>query len=222
MDQPKDDVDRYAGARNAMVDGQIAGREIHDPRIIRAFRAVPRHVFLPTGLRYEAYEDHPVMIGEGQTISQPYIVALMIDRLALSGGERVLEIGTGSGYQTALLRELAAEVYTIERIPLLADRARAALESLGYDDIHYATGDGSLGWAGDIQFDAIVVSAGAPQAPDALKRQLRDGGRLVVPVGGESLQELVVVRREGDAFKTGNVCSCVFVKLYGAQGWRWG
>ena len=202
-----------------MVEHQIRRRSIRTRRVLDAFLAVPRHRFLPFRHTDQAYEDHPVEIGSGQTISQPYIVALMTDALGLRGAERVLEIGTGSGYQTAILAELCAQVYTIERIPDLGRTARKLLEALGYAHIHYRVGDGTLGWPEAGAFDGIIVTAGAPNIPESLQGQLAEGGRLVMPVGGRGGQDLVAITRRGKEFKRERLCGCVFVRLIGQEGW---
>ncbi len=180
---------------------------------------MPRHVFVPPDLVDEAYEDHPLSIGKGQTISQPYIVALMTEALELEGNEKVLEVGTGSGYQTAILAELAREVYSIERIPELARDAERRLEDLGYTNVHIKVGNGTLGWPEEAPFDAIMVTAGAPKVPGPLKAQLADGGRLVIPVGSEFHQVLYRVKRQKDTFSEEALTSCVFVPLVGEEGW---
>jgi protein-L-isoaspartate(D-aspartate) O-methyltransferase len=221
VDEARTDGDdpSWADARNRMVDAQLARRDIHDPRVLATFRAVPRHRFVPERARQHAYDDRPQSIGASQTISQPYMVALMTQELQITGTERVLEIGTGSGYQTAVLAELAPLVYTVERIETLALRARVLLDEMEYRNIRYRVGDGTLGWPEEGPFDRIVVTAGAPEVPDALKGQLADGGILVIPVGGEWLQTLVQVTRKGKSFQTRRVTDCVFVKLRGEQGW---
>lgn len=202
-----------------MVRRQIEKRGIHDPRVLAAFRKVPRDRFVPEEQLGESYDDHPVLIGHGQTVSQPYIVALMLEHLRLSGAERVLEIGTGSGYQTALLAELCREVYTIERIPELAESAKKCLADLGYTAIHYRVGDGTVGWRQAAPFDAVIVSAAGPKVPESLKAQLADGGRMIIPVGSRDMQDLVLIERIGDAFSEETVCPCIFVKLLGEEGW---
>jgi protein-L-isoaspartate(D-aspartate) O-methyltransferase len=209
-------ADAYEAPRLAMVRDQLAARDIRDPRVLEAFRKVPRHLFVHPSLRAAAYEDHPVAIGAGQTISQPYMAATMTEALRLGGGERVLEIGTGSGYQAAVLRELGADVWTIERLPELAASAAAAWEKAGVAGIHARVGDGSLGWPEEAPFDRIVVTAGAPAVPAGLPRQLREGGWMLVPVGGAEEQELLRVERDGS---TKRICACVFVKLVGREGW---
>ena len=208
-------------ARHEMVRLQLAARGIRDPRVLEAFRTVPREAFVPEHLAEFAYEDSPLPIGEGQTISQPYIVALMVEALELKPGDRVLEVGTGSGYAAAILARVASEVYTIERIQDLAEAARARCRSLGLSNVHVIHGDGSLGWLEQAPYDAIVVAAGGPEAPRALLAQLRVGGRLVIPVGPSlRLQRLVCIRRTGDdAFEEEELTEVRFVPLVGAQGW---
>ncbi len=203
-----------------MVKDQIEARGIHDPRLLEAFRKVPRHLFVEEALQNQAYEDYPLPIGDGQTISQPYMVALMIDALQLTGKEKILEIGTGSGYQTALLAELGEEIYSIERIPSLAHRAITILNRMGYYNVTVKIGDGTFGWPEKAPFDAIIVSAGAPDIPEILKGQLAEGGRLVIPVGNSSVQNLFRVTRTPEGFKTENLGACTFVKLIGRYGWR--
>jgi protein-L-isoaspartate(D-aspartate) O-methyltransferase len=209
----------YIKQRELMVETQLRAKGIRNERVLKAMGKVPRHKFVDEALAVRAYGDSPLPIGEGQTISQPYMVALMSEKLNLSGNERVLEVGTGSGYQTAILAELAAEVYSIETIPTLASRTKGLLEELGYKNINLRIGDGSLGWPEAAPYDAILVAAGAPSMPDPLIRQLADGGVLVIPVGSRSSQELYTVRkRENRLIKTSG-CPCAFVKLQGAFGW---
>jgi protein-L-isoaspartate(D-aspartate) O-methyltransferase len=203
-----------------MVEYQIKGRGIKDQRVIEAMKKVPRHLFVPESLISIAYGDHPVSIGEGQTISQPYIVALMTEALNLKSDEKVLEIGTGSGYQTAILAELCKEVYTVERIPSLSKRAMRVLEELGYKNIKFGIGDGSIGWKEYAPYDGIIVTAGAPHFPQPLLEQLSDGGRLVIPCGDEYSQSLYKVTRRGNKFEEENLGGCRFVKLLGAYGWK--
>jgi protein-L-isoaspartate(D-aspartate) O-methyltransferase len=202
------------GARERMVADQIAARGVRDPLTLAALRKVPRHLFVPKAAAGGAYADHPLPIGHGQTISQPYIVAFMTEALGLRGGETVLEVGTGSGYQSAVLAEIAARVHSIEIIGALADEARERLRRLGYSTVEVRTGDGYSGWPEAAPFDAIVVAAAAPRVPDPLNRQLRDGGRLVVPVGDES-QELIVVTRRGASFEERRVLPVRFVPMTG-------
>lgn len=202
-----------------MVRRQIAARGISDPRVLAVMRDVPRERFVPPDYLGEAYADHPLPIGDGQTISQPYMVALMLECLRLRGHERVLEIGTGSGYQTALLAELCAEVYTIERIAALAEAARDRLSEMGCANVHTRIADGTLGWPEAAPFDGIIVSAAAPRVPPPLLEQLAAGGRMAIPVGGVNGQELIVAERVGKSFSETRVCGCIFVKLVGEEGW---
>jgi protein-L-isoaspartate(D-aspartate) O-methyltransferase len=211
--------DEFEKARERMVDLQIVRRGIKDPRVIAAMKKVPRHLFVSESLRSQAYEDHPLLIEEKQTISQPYIVALMTESLRLTGYEKVLEIGTGSGYQTAILAELADKVFTIERIPLLAEKARKRLEELGYKNIVYRIGDGSLGWPEEAPFDGILVSAAAPSIPQPLIDQLAMGGRLIIPVGDRLSQELVLVERVPEGIRKSFLGGVRFVDLIGKWGW---
>jgi protein-L-isoaspartate(D-aspartate) O-methyltransferase len=203
--------------RERMVRTQLAERGIRDPRVLDAMRRVPRHEFVPETFRQEAYEDHPLPIGEGQTISQPYIVAAMLEHLALQAGdqaaERVLEVGTGSGYVTALLSLLCAEVYSVERHAQLAALAESTLHRLGYRNVMIRVGDGSQGWPEYAPFDAILVSAATPEMPPALFAQLREGGRMMVPVGPPSSQELQLIRRVGGEPEVKVLEGCRFVPL---------
>ena len=220
MDAPWDgDVD-FAALREEMVRRDIAARGVTDERVLEVMRRVPRELFVWEPDRSEACADHPIRIGDGQTISQPYIVALMTQELALSGCESVLEIGTGSGYQTAILADLARTVYTVERFRSLSERAEEVLSGLGVSNVRFRVGDGTLGWPEAAPFDRVIVTAGAPRMPEALRDQLAPGGRLVVPVGGEGYQDLTVVTRDGDDFAERVVCGCSFVKLVGAEGWQ--
>lgn len=205
--------------RRRMVDQQIAARGVRDPDVLQAMREVPRERFVAEHLERYAYEDRPLPIADGQTISQPYIVALMAEAARVEPSDRVLEVGTGSGYGAAVLDRIAGEVWTIERYPGLADGARTALHSIGSDDVHVVVGDGSLGIAGSAPFDAIVVTAGGPEVPEALMEQLAVGGRLVMPVGSEhGEQDLVrVIRRDG-TFDEEDLGPVRFVPLIGAQG----
>jgi protein-L-isoaspartate(D-aspartate) O-methyltransferase len=204
-----------------MVDLHIAGRGIRDPAVLAAMRTVARDAFIPDSLVPSAYADEPLPIGEGQTISQPYVVALMTEALQLRPGDRVLEIGTGSGYSAAVLAEIAAEVYTVERLAGLAESAARRLVRLGYANVHVHQGDGSLGWAEHAPYDAIVVTAGGPDVPRSLTRQLALGGRLVMPVGPEErFQRLVRVTRTGpDTYERETLEEVAFVPLVGAEGW---
>lgn len=215
-----DQEDLYRDARQTMVETQLKRRGITDPRVLAAMGKVPRHRFVPVHLREQAYSDYPLPIGEDQTISQPYIVALMTEALELRGGEKVLELGAGSGYQAAILAELAAQVFTIERIPSLAQAAEQALTSLGYTNVQVRVADGTLGWAEEAPFDAILVTAGSPQIPPPLLEQLALGGRLVIPVGDRYAQTLTRVRRIPEGLKHEYLGGCRFVKLIGKHGWE--
>ena len=194
-----EDEERYARLRQRMVESQLQDRGIRDPAVLDAFLRVPRHRFVPREERYEAYEDHPLPIGSGQTISQPYVVAYMLQKLELEGNERVLEIGTGSGYQTALLAEIADQVYTVECLPELALRARQILEELGYDNVQARIGDGAAGWPEAAPFDAIIGSAAPQELPPLLVDQLSPGGRMILPVGTFN-QSLILVEKKPDGF----------------------
>jgi len=203
-----------------MVETQIVGRGIRDPRVIDAMLKVPRNIFVEEAMTAQAYSDLAIPIGEKQTISQPYMVALMSEMLQLSGREKVLELGTGSGYQTAILAELADRVYTVERIRSLALQARKALDRLHYLNINLKIGDGSDGWVEEAPFDAILVTAGAPDVPTQLVEQLALGGRLVIPVGNQIDQTLVIVKKEEDTTVVyEESVPCRFVKLIGKYGW---
>jgi protein-L-isoaspartate(D-aspartate) O-methyltransferase len=203
-----------------MVEVQIAGRGIVDERVLAALRSVPRERFVPERLAGQAYADRPLPIGAEQTISQPFVVALMAAAAELTDGDRVLEVGTGSGYGAAVLASVSGEVWTIERHRGLADAAELRLRGLGYDNVHVLCGDGTLGWPQVAPYDAIVVTAGGPSVPEALRSQLADGGRLVVPVGADrSNQQLIRVRREGAEFRVDELGLVRFVPLVGDQGW---
>lgn len=211
----------FAIARERMVADQLRARGITDPRVLTAMGRVPRHRFVEEALAARAYGDYPLPIGEKQTISQPYMVALMTQALELKGGERVLEVGTGSGYQTAILAELAGKVYSVERIRSLADRARALLEELGYYNVLIRVGDGTLGWREEAPFDAVLVTAAGPEVPAALVEQVKPGGRLVIPVGGTTAQVLKCLIKDPDGtVRESELVGCVFVKLVGEQGWQ--
>jgi protein-L-isoaspartate(D-aspartate) O-methyltransferase len=210
----------WAARRLAMVRDQIEARGIRDPRVVDALRTVPRHEFVPDVERSSAYDDTPLPIGRGQTISQPFMVALMTEALRLRGGERVLEVGTGSGYQAAVLAQLGCEVYTVERDPELAAGAAARLLRLGWDRVHVVVGDGTLGLPEQAPFQGIVVTAGSPRVPAAVRRQLDpQGGALVIPVGDRGYQELLRIERHGDDFRQENLGGCRFVPLVGEEGW---
>jgi protein-L-isoaspartate(D-aspartate) O-methyltransferase len=205
--------DPFAAARDRMVAMQLARRDIHDPRVLDAMRAVPRHLFVPPDMVDDAYGDHPVPIGFGQTISQPYIVAWMIEQLRLTPQSRVLEVGAGCGYQTAILARLAGEVFAVEIIDALTARTRDTLNHLGVTNVRLATRDGSLGWPEHAPFEAIVVAAAARDVPPALLEQLADGGRLIVPVGGADFQTLRLIQRRGSAFADDETVEVRFVPL---------
>ena len=213
-------VDDYTQARERMVHEQLMGRDVQDPLVLAAMQQVPRHLFVEESLRDQAYEDHPLPIGEGQTISQPYMVARMAEVLKLAESERVLEVGTGSGYLAAVLAEQGAEIYSIEFHDSLATRAQTVLHELGYDNISVCIGDGTLGWEEEAPFDAIVVSAASPGLPRPLLAQLRMGGRLVVPMGEEDLQTLVCIWKEPSEMREEYFGECRFVKLQGQYGWE--
>lgn len=215
-----EEKDIYRIARERMVETQIKARGIKDSKVLQAMLKVPRHLFVDEALQDQAYGDFPLPIGEGQTISQPYIVALMTEALELTGNERVLEIGTGSGYQTAILAEIALWVYTIERYHKLAEKAKKILFKLGYKNISFKVGDGTLGWAEASPFDAIIVTAAAPQIPKPLVDQLTEGGRIVIPVGDEFSQILVKGIKKGDTLKIQELEPVRFVKLIGAYGFK--
>lgn len=202
-----------------MVSEQVQRRGILDPRVLRAVGKVPRHLFVDEALVGRAYGDHPLPIGDGQTISQPYMVALMTEALELHGHERVLEIGTGCGYQTAVLAEVCGKVFSVERLKSLADRATRRLDSLGYYNVLVRVADGSLGWKEEAPFDAILVAAAAPTIPQALIDQLAPKGRLVVPVGDAYTQSLRKGVRGESGMQWTDLGGCVFVKLVGQQGW---
>jgi protein-L-isoaspartate(D-aspartate) O-methyltransferase len=209
--------DQFVRARRAMIERDLMTRGIRDARVLEAMGSIERELFVPEKLRSLAYEDRPLSIGEGQTISQPYMVAFMTQLLSLKGTERVLEIGTGSGYQTAVLGKLAAEVYSIEIIPKLSDRAKILLVQLGFDNVHLKVGDGFFGWEEQGPFDAILVTAAAPKIPEPLWRQLREGGRLIMPLGAErQAQTLVRVTKSDGKQVVEELTGVVFVPLTGA------
>ncbi|HET8646776.1 MAG TPA: protein-L-isoaspartate(D-aspartate) O-methyltransferase [Vicinamibacteria bacterium] len=209
----RDDADSTR-ARSRMVSEQIEARGVKDPATLGAMRTVPRQAFVPPSSGADAYGDHPLAIGHGQTISQPYIVAFMTEALGLKKGATVLEVGTGSGYQAAVLAQIADRVYSVEILPALADEARSRLDRLGYRNVQVRVGDGYQGWPEAGPFDGIIVTAAAPRVPDPLKSQLKDGGRLVIPVGDES-QELMVVTRRGDTFEERRILPVRFVPMTG-------
>jgi protein-L-isoaspartate(D-aspartate) O-methyltransferase len=203
-----------------MVDEQLLRRGITDERVLAAMRRVPRHLFVEEALRDRAYGDHPLPIGEQQTISQPYIVALMSSLLALHGDEKVLEVGTGSGYQTAVLAALVRRVCSIERLPGLATRARTIIEGLGVTNVWIRIGNGTLGWPDEAPFDRILVAAGGPAVPPPLFQQLAEGGRMVLPVGDAANQTLTLVENVGGAMRATPQGDCSFVKLVGKYAWE--
>ena len=209
----------YNAARERMVETQLEGRGITDIKVLYAMRKVPRHLFVPEPLRSRAYEDCPLPIGENQTISQPYMVALMTQSLGVKNTDIVLEIGTGSGYQSAVLAEIVKQVYSIERIKELLIQARKSFDEWGYTNIATKNFDGTYGWKEKSPFDAIIVTAGAPEIPQPLVEQLAVGGRLIIPVGDSSSQILKRVRKKENEVEIEELCGCVFVKLIGKYGW---
>ena len=211
--------DHFKKLREDMVKTQLISRGIFDKLVLDAMKKVPRERFLPKGLENSAYDDCALPIGEGQTISQPYMVAIMTEKLGLSGGEKVLEIGTGSGYQAAVLAEIANEVITIERIPAIAERAKKLFDELGYKNIKVIVGDGTLGMPEEAPFGGVIVTAGAPSMPKPLTEQVSDGGKLVVPVGETFEQTLTVVTKHGSKLDIELSIGCVFVPLVGKYGW---
>ena len=213
------DAHKTLPQRVAMVRDQLRMRGIADQRILDAFAELPRELFIPPTRRPQAYEDRPVSIGNGQTISQPYIVALMIEQLDVRDDHRVLDVGCGSGYQTALLARLAREVFAIERIGTLAERAQAVFDELGLDNITLTVADGTAGWAEHAPFDRIICGAAGPDVPEAWIDQLADAGRIVMPVGPSDLQELIAVDKYGGRIARRAICGVRFVPLIGRQGW---
>ena len=211
---------RHGRERERMVAEQLIKRGIADPGVLEAMRSVPRHLFVDEALRDRAYGDHPLPIGEGQTISQPFMVARMTEILRLTGREKVLEIGTGSGYQAAVLSRLAARVCTIERIPRLAGRARQTLESTGASNVWVRAADGTMGWADEAPFDRILVAAGGPGVPPPLFEQLAEGGRMVLPLGNAEGQILTLVERVSGEMRTRPCGDCTFVPLVGKYAWE--
>jgi protein-L-isoaspartate(D-aspartate) O-methyltransferase len=209
----------YAVLRKRMVEEQLICRGIKDQRVLDAFYKVERHKFIPEDIRMSAYADFPVPIGEGQTISQPYIVALMTECLDLTGGQKVLEIGTGSGYQTAILAELTQEVYSIERFESLIERAQAVLGESGYVNVKIKLGDGTLGWPELAPFDRIIITAASPKIPAPLTEQLKENGNLILPLGESFSQVLTLVKKRKGRLESNQICGCVFVPLVGKYGW---
>lgn len=214
------DLQSFLKDRLEMVESQIKLRGINNERVLQAFRTIPRHLFVPENYKADAYADHPLPIGNGQTISQPYIVALMTSNLKLTGNEKVLEIGTGSGYQTAILANLVKEVHSIERISQLSDLAERNLRVLGMDNIYLHVGDGSLGWSDNAPYDRILITAAAPEIPEIILEQLKDNGRIVGPVGGRWRQMLEVWVKEKKRINKEQILPVVFVPLRGAHGWQ--
>ena len=210
----------YRLERKRMVKTQLKSRGIQDPGVLSAFLKVPRHKFVPGELLDQAYQDGPLPIGHNQTISQPYMVAVMVQQAAAGPGERVLEVGTGSGYQAAILAEMGSEVYTLERIPELAAQAETRLEHLGYGKINIRLSDGTLGWEEQAPFDAIIVAAAAPKIPDPLLGQLAEGGRLIIPLDDGPSQILSVIERTSEGFRKHQGERCTFVPLLGKHGWK--
>ncbi|MEA2102644.1 MAG: protein-L-isoaspartate(D-aspartate) O-methyltransferase [Thermodesulfobacteriota bacterium] len=206
-------------ARQTMVEDQLKTRGIKDPEVIRAFMDVPRHKFVDEYLKYKAYADYPITIGDGQTISQPYMVALMTEALCAKKNHRVLEIGTGSGYQAAILSRIVSRVFSIERISTLASKARKIHDELGYFNINITIGDGTRGYITEAPYERIIVTAGAPHVPSALVDQLSDDGILVIPVGDESLQTLLRIRKTPEGTRQESLGGCRFVRLIGTNGW---
>jgi len=203
-----------------MVETQLKARDIVDAKVIKTMLEVPRHEFVPPELKDVAYGDFPLPIGEEQTISQPYIVALMTQELCLHGEEKVLEVGAGSGYQAAILSRIAKKVFTVERNSLLAEHCEKTISKLSYLNVTVIVGDGSIGLAKNAPFDAIIVTAGCPKIPQSLKEQLKIGGMLVIPVGDRFTQALLVVKKTKDGFEERKICDCAFVPLIGKEGWK--
>jgi protein-L-isoaspartate(D-aspartate) O-methyltransferase len=210
----------YRLARERMVKTQLIPRGISDQKVLEAMAKIHRHLFVEEALAGEAYNDHPLPIGHKQTISQPYIVALMTEALELKGTEKVLEIGTGSGYQTAVLAELSKAVYTVERLEPLLVKSKQLLKELGYTNIQFKVSDGTGGWEEFAPYDAIMVAAGAPKIPQPLLKQLADGGRMIIPIGNRYSQDLIRVKRDKSRFVEKNLGGCRFVDLVGNHGWK--
>lgn len=203
-----------------MVDTQLVPRGIRDKAVLSAMRTVPRHLFLEESAQYRAYDDMALPIGEGQTISQPYMVAVMTELLGLTGKEKVLEIGTGSGYQAAVLAHLAKEVFTVERIVSLAEKAEQRFRELAYFNIHVKIGDGTLGWPEEAPFDGIIITAASPMVPNPIKEQVSENGIIVIPVGSRFSQQLIRIRKTMSGFEEQYHTPCVFVPLIGEHGWK--
>ncbi len=214
------DIIAFQRLRDAMVENQLIPRGIKDRRVLDSMRRIPRHLFIDKSMWYEAYDDMALPVGEGQTISQPYMVAVMTELLELRGDEKILELGTGSGYQAAILAELSREVYTIERVQSLSNKAGETLRRLGYGNIHRKVGDGTLGWPEAAPFDRILITAGAPDVPEPLIEQLSEGGIILAPVGDRFSQQLVkAVKLKGKLSKEYHI-PCMFVPLVGKYGWK--
>lgn len=211
-------IQQYTGARRRLIE-TLRGKGIADLSVLRAFDLVPRHLFVPTGVYHRAYDDTSIPIGNGQTISQPSTHARYLELLRLTGTERVLEIGTGSGYQTALLSHLASQVFSVERVPALLDRAREVLRAAGVRNVSLLAGDGTLGWRDYAPYDAILVTAGSPSVPEPLAEQLAEGGRLLIPLGDREAQTLTMVTRRGETLERREVAPARFVPLLGTHGW---
>jgi len=214
-----DDAAKFAAQRLAMVNDQLRRRGLRDERVLAVMADLPRERFISPRFRHEAYADRPVPIGSGQTISQPYVVALMTQELDVQPTHRVLDVGAGSGYQTAILARLAGEVFAIERIDELARRAEDALAGLGLSNVTLTTGDGTLGWPDHAPFDRILCGAAGPDVPEAWVEQLADGGRIVMPAGGAEVQDLVAIDKRGGRITRRTLCGVRFVRLIGRQGW---
>lgn len=218
--QDKQDKKRWDAERLLMVENQLKSRGILDLRVLEAMGKVPRTIFVPPESQNAAYKDGPLHIGEGQTISQPYMVALMTQCLEVKKNDKVLEIGTGSGYQMSILLALTPHVYSIERLPTLAQKARENLATLGYRNLNIKVADGSSGWPEKAPFDGIIVTSGAPNIPKGLREQLKDGGRLVIPVGSRHTQNLYKITRQSATFHEEEITACIFVPLIGKNGWQ--
>ena len=211
--------DPFRSLRHDMVSSQIRSRGISSPRLLKVMQYIPRHLFVPRHLQKSAYDDHALPLDKGQTISQPYIVALMTEALCLQADDKVLEIGTGSGYQTAILASLAGSVFTIERLRSLSQMAEKNLRTLGYDNIHFVIGDGTLGLSDEAPYNCIIATGSLPQLPETLLAQLDENGILVAPVGERSLQKLLCAKRIGTKVETRDLGGCQFVPLIGQNGW---
>jgi len=213
-------MNQFSDARRRMVEDQLVRRGISHPAVLKAMRKIKRHLFVAKKDWERAYDDTPLSIPCSQTISQPYMVALMTELIEPNKNKKVLEIGTGSGYQTAILAETCGQVYSIERHQELVDRAKEVLDELGYANVEIKCGDGTMGWPEQAPFDAIIVTAGAPEIPESLVQQLADGGLMVIPVGTQYRQNLELIKKRGDSYTTKTVCGCIFVPLIGKEGWE--